>query len=245
MEPARRLEPRPAVKGGGGGPTGGSSDPPPIAPTVDEIRAMIRSLRGRNRLRNVAMIRVCFDCAMRVSELVGLRYQDVNLGTGEVQWYRPKNGDWHTYWLTPPTVAAVQAYLLERRRRERLAGPFDGNAPLFVRLGRQTALTTQAFREVCAQASKDAGLPAYARRVRDPETGKYRPARPGETAQRCAIGRCHGLRHAKALDLLSQENSTVADVQRLLGHKSLETTQAYLRAGDSRPRELLDCADWL
>jgi site-specific recombinase XerD len=70
------------------------------------------------------------------------------------------------------------------------------------------------------------------------------PPRPGWTPPLAGKGLCyHSLRHTFAVHFL-EGGAAVPDLQGLLGHADLTTTQIYARMVDSRTRESLLALDY-
>lgn len=152
-------------------------------------------------LRDRAMLELMYACGLRVSELVGLGANGVNLRQGALR----VTGKGSRERLVPLGEEAqhwLQRYLAEARPL--LAGrgraPAAGDAPLFLGAG-HAALSRQAFWATVKRCAAVAGLD---------------PARVSP----------HGLRHSFATHLLNH-GADLRALQMLLGHSSLSTTQIY------------------
>lgn len=168
--------------------------------TEDEIDALLASPDrsawiGR---RDHALLLVAIDTGLRVSELVGLRCQDVALGTGAHLRSHGKGRKERVTPLTAAGAAVLQAWLNERRGE-----PTD---PLFF-TNRGGPLSRDAVEHLLAKYSTIAArtCPSLGRRKISP----------------------HVLRHTRAVQLLRAGiDQTV--IALWLGHESVRTTDCYV-----------------
>ena len=154
-------------------------------------------------LRDRAMLELMYAAGLRVSELVNLPANAVNLrqgvlrvtGKGSKERLVPL-GDESQYWLER-YLASARPLLAGGKA---VAATPDGQVPLFVDVDR-TPLSRQQFWALVKACAAVAGI--------DP--GKISP---------------HGLRHSFATHLLNH-GADLRALQMLLGHSSLSTTQIY------------------
>lgn len=150
--------------------------------------------------RDHALLFLCLQTGLRVSELVGLRCRDVVLtGGAHVRCHGKGRKDRCTP-LTRDAVRLLRAWLSER------AG--DPDAPAFPSR-RGTRLSRDAVERLVAKYAKQAST-----RCTTLRTKRVTP---------------HVLRHTTAVTLLQAGNDR-AVIALWLGHESLETTQMYLDA---------------
>jgi type 1 fimbriae regulatory protein FimB len=118
-----------------------------LTPTeVEKLRKAAYSL-GRHGDRNDTMILLAYRHGLRVSELIHLRWDQLDLDQGLLHVRRVKNGVPSTH---PLTGAAIRAL----RKLKRLAG-----ASAYVFLSeRKGPLTDSSVRKMMAQAGERAGL---------------------------------------------------------------------------------------
>lgn len=170
--------------------------------TADEVNALLAAPdrttpTGR---RDHALLLLAVQTGLRVSELIGLRYADVHLGTGAHVSCSGKGRKQRITPLTGGTVGVLRVWLAERG-----GGPAD---PLFpTRTG--TPLSRDAIERRLARytAAAAAGCPSLrAKRVS-----------------------AHVLRHTAAMRLL-QAGVDTSVIALWLGHERLDTTQIYLHA---------------
>lgn len=155
-------------------------------------------------VRDRAILELLFSSGLRVSELVGLDRDNINLKRREFM-VRGKGQKDRPIFISPAAADWVQAYL---DRRE------DNTAPLFVRYsGRKTVdlsgnyhrLTARSVQRLVARYALLAGI-----------TKHVSP---------------HTLRHSFATDLL-MNGADLRSVQAMLGHSNISTTQIYTHVTD-------------
>ena len=165
------------------------------------------------RLRDRALVELLYGAGLRVGELVGLDARDVDLRRAEVRvWGK---GDKER--IVPLPGAARDALEAWLRWRER---PGVLSEPLFVSLrvsrdGTLRRLGVRDVRRVLARRARRAGV-----------AGRIHP---------------HRLRHSYATHLLDM-GADLREIQELLGHASLSTTQKYTGVSAERLLEVYDRA---
>jgi integrase len=115
----------------------------------DEVEGLMAAARrtGRHGQRDATLILVAYRHGLRVSELVALRWEQVDLKAGLLHVRRLKNGTDSTHPLRGPEIRA-----LRRLRRDYPETPY-----VFV-TERKGPLTTSAVRKLVARAGELAGL---------------------------------------------------------------------------------------
>ncbi len=180
------------------------------AEDIDRLLSAIREGSGPKALRDLAMIELLYATGMRVSELVSLNLDDLNLASRTVRCFG-KGAKERIIPVYPRAAAAVAAYLEEGRlnyqkdREERA---------LFLN-PRGGRLTRQGLWLIIKEYVELAGI-----------TMAVTP---------------HTLRHSFATHLLA-EGAGLREVQRLLGHSNVSTTQIYTQVTDERLRQSYDAA---
>ncbi len=186
-------------------------DPPklprslPKALSESEIEALLAApdTDAPDGLRDRAMLELMYAAGLRVSELVNLPANGVNLRQGVIR-VAGKGGKDRLVPLGEESQHWLQRYL--DTARARLAGGRavpkmdDGEVPLFIEATRKPP-TRQAFWALVKRYAAAAGID---------------PARISP----------HGLRHSFATHLLNR-GADLRALQLLLGHSSLSTTQIY------------------
>jgi len=170
--------------------------------TVEEITALLSSPDRGSWIgrRDHALLTLAIQTGLRVSELTGLRCDDVRLGTGGHVRCLGKGRKQRSTPLTRQTAAILRDWLRERR-----ADPAD---PVFA-TRRGNALTTDA---VAWRLNKH--VAAAAQQCPSLRDKRITP---------------HVLRHTSAM-LLRQAGIDISVIALWLGHESLESTQIYLHA---------------
>jgi len=164
-------------------------------------------------LRDTAMLVVFFSTGMRISELVRLDRDDIQRETNELA-VRGKGNKVRVVFLSDEALGAINNYETERS---------DMDPALFVRhnpAARKSAgeggaadlrITPRSIQRLIKKYAVVAGL-----------TKNITP---------------HTLRHSFATDLLTN-GADVRQVQQLLGHASITTTQVYTHLTDAHLREV-------
>lgn len=155
-------------------------------------------------LRDRAILELLFSSGLRVSELVGLDRDHINLKRREFM-VRGKGQKDRPIFISPAAAEWIAAYLKERD---------DNTKPLFVRYsGRKSVdlsgnyhrLTVRSVQRLVSQYALLAGI-----------TKHVSP---------------HTLRHSFATDLL-MNGADIRSVQAMLGHSNIATTQIYTHVTD-------------
>ena len=163
-----------------------------------------------NGLRDRAILELLFSSGLRVSELVGLDRDHINLKRREFS-VRGKGQKDRPIFISPEAAEWVQQYLDKRE---------DNTKPLFVRYsgskkvdlyGNFHRLTARSVQRVVARYALLAGI-----------TKHVSP---------------HTLRHSFATDLL-MNGSDIRSVQAMLGHSNISTTQIYTHVTDPHLKEV-------
>jgi site-specific recombinase XerD len=172
------------------------------------------------RLRDFAILLMLFSSGVRVSELMSLRQDQINMESGEFT-VRGKGDKLRLAFLSPDSIAALKAYLKKRE---------DNSPALFVSVGRGNSVTAQIEGQTKkGSMHQAAGLTSrsvqrivqkYAKLA-----GIMHPVSP------------HTFRHSFATDLL-QNGADIRSVQTMLGHASITTTQIYTHITNQGLREI-------
>jgi site-specific recombinase XerD len=165
---------------------------------------------SKNGLRDRAILELLFSTGLRVSEMVALDREQVNLKTREFG-VIGKGGRSRVVFISRQAAEWIDKYLKSRT---------DVYKPLFIRDLRpkeialddeKVRLTTRSIQRLVKKYVRQANLPVA--------------ATP------------HTLRHSMATDLL-QRGADLRSVQELLGHKNIATTQIYTHVTDARLKEV-------
>ncbi len=164
-------------------------------------------------LRDRAMLELLFSSGLRVSELVGLDRDNINLARREFT-VRGKGQKDRPIFISPAATEWLQKYLDARD---------DSLPPLFIRAtttsnpkasdrtGNYRRLTSRSVQRMVAQYARLAGI-----------TKHVSP---------------HTLRHSFATDLL-MNGADLRSVQAMLGHSNIATTQIYTHVTDPHLKQV-------
>lgn len=175
---------------------------------VEKLLAQPSKRSGPKALRDTAILELLDATGMRVSELVALQVDDLNLEMATVR-VRGKGAKDRILPIHRQAVEALRAYLQEGRKAFRKE---PEQQALFLN-PRGTQLTRQGLWLIIKKYVQQAGL-----------KGEVTP---------------HTLRHSFATHLL-EGGATLRDVQELLGHSNISTTQVYTHVSSQRLRETYD-----
>jgi site-specific recombinase XerD len=167
---------------------------------------------SKNGLRDRSILELLFSTGLRVSELVSLNREQINLNTREFG-VIGKGGRSRVVFISTQAAEWLDKYLKSR---------MDKYKPLFIRNLRpkeialedsQVRLTARSIQRLVKRYVRQANLPVL--------------ATP------------HTIRHSMATDLL-RSGADLRSVQEILGHKNIATTQIYTHVTDARLREVYE-----
>ncbi|MBI4449915.1 tyrosine-type recombinase/integrase [Candidatus Uhrbacteria bacterium] len=181
-----------------------------------ESKSMIHDSLFIIHLRDAAILEVLFSTGMRVGELVSLQRDDVNLERDEFA-VRGKGGKVRVVFLSPEARQSLKKYLDARTdlypalfvRHDRASGS-QNHESRTKNHGDDRSLTSRSVERLVARYARAAGI--------------VKPVHP------------HTLRHSYATDLL-RGGAQLRDVQAMLGHSSITTTQIYTHVTEAHLRE--------
>lgn len=193
---------------------GKSEDRVPKVLNPDQMKRLfeVQDLSKRSGLRDRAILETLFSTGLRVSELVKLNRDDVNLNSGEFT-VVGKGRKARVVYLSPAAIDWIKKYLGTRK------DPFKS---LFIRYsgknmpdndyeGESLRLTVRSVQRLVKKYTKKGGISV--------------DATP------------HTLRHTFATGLLS-EGADLRSVQELLGHSNVSTTQIYTHLTNAQLRDV-------
>lgn len=180
--------------------------------TPDEVTRLIAAIKTDDDIgvRDRAIVELLFSSGLRVSELVNLNRDHVNLERGEFT-VRGKGQKDRPVFISPEASEWLAAYLATRH---------DSSQPLFIRYtgspphddrGEDMRLTARTIQRIVSRAARLAGI-----------TKHVSP---------------HSLRHGFATDLL-MNGADLRSVQAMLGHSNIATTQVYTHVTDPHLRDV-------
>ncbi len=178
----------------------------------DEVHRLMEVIKSDTNtgLRDRAILALLFSTGLRVSELVALNRDSINLERGEFS-IRGKGQKDRPVYVSDSATYMLGEYLKSRKDE------FD---PLFIHFsgskselegGEYTRLTTRSIQRIVEKYAKLAGI-----------TKHVTP---------------HTLRHSFATDLL-MNGADIRSVQGLLGHSNIATTQVYTHITDPHLKDV-------
>jgi site-specific recombinase XerD len=193
---------------------GKAEDRVPKVLNTDQLTRLfeVQDLNRRSGLRDRAILETFFSTGLRVSELVGLNKDSVNLQSGEFT-VIGKGRKARVVFLSPTAIQALERYLSTRN---------DNFKPLFLRYSGKKMVTDDYDGESLRLTPRSVQrlVKKYIKR-----SGVSVDATP------------HTLRHTFATDLL-REGADLRSVQELLGHSNVSTTQIYTHVTNFQLREV-------
>lgn len=166
---------------------------------------------GPKAQRDTALLELLYATGMRVTELVTLALDDVNLVAAIVRVRHGKGNKERIIPIHERAVAALKVYV--ERGRPSLARPKVETRALFLN-HRGQQLTRQGTWLIIKEYAQAAGIQAT--------------VTP------------HTLRHSFATHMLESQKATLADVQHFLGHANISTTQIYTQVTGEHKRRVYD-----
>lgn len=184
----------------------------PKAISIEEIEAMLERPDGSPLgTRDRAILETLYGAGLRISELVGLDVDDVDLKAGSVLVRSGKGGKGRVVPLGRQARKAIEGYSSSTRPELlRKAGAKGAAGALFLN-ARGGRLSRQGCWKILKGYAREAGV--------------------GERVSP------HTLRHSFATHMLDA-GADIRVVQELLGHASLSTTQVYTLVSDQHLREV-------
>lgn len=181
----------------------------------DEVIKMLEQIdiSSEQGLRDRAIIELLFSSGLRVSELVNLNRDHINLTRREFM-VRGKGQKDRPVFVSKSAAEHVQNYLDVRK---------DSLAPLFLSYSRnsKTPQTSGDYRRLQARSIQRM-VSSYAKLA-----GITKHVSP------------HTMRHSFATDLL-MNGADLRSVQSMLGHSNISTTQVYTHVTDQHLKEVFD-----
>lgn len=175
-------------------------------PKIIDRRSVTKMLKQLNLncptgIRNYAIVIMMYRAGLRVQEVCNLTLSDVNFETGliYVQQSKGKKGKKKDRYVPMDSdiIKTCQDWLAVRPQSDYFFCTLEGGK-----------LDQRYIREVCYRISKKAGV--YIQ-----DGAKQKPVSP------------HKFRHSFATELVREKECNIRDIQELLGHSSVSTTQIY------------------
>jgi site-specific recombinase XerD len=180
----------------------------------DQMKRLLNQplLSEKAGLRDKVILELLFSTGLRVSELVSLNCDQINLKTREFG-IIGKGGKSRIVFISKQAADYLDRYLKNR---------MDKYKPLFIHYSRKNEITADDDEVRLTARSVQRLVKKYVRQAKLP-----------------VLATPHTLRHSMATDLL-RSGADLRSVQEILGHKNIATTQIYTHVTDARLREVHD-----
>ena len=196
----------------------------------DEVERILKAYSGSDilDLRNRAILETLFTTGLRVSELVGLNREEINLERNEFA-ITGKGGKRRLVFMSDSASEYLQKYLDKR---------FDTDKAVFSKLKiKEPALsdsrTGQKLKSAEQEKSKFEELDGRLTTRQVERIVKEASKKAGVVKKVTP----HIMRHSFATDIL-RSGADLRSVQSLLGHSSVTSTQAYTHVTDKHLKEI-------
>lgn len=210
----------------------------------DEVERLFHAASGKSlpEKRDRAILELLFSAGLRVSELISLNRDQINLKKDELS-VRGKGSKLRLVFLSPGAKSSLQEYL--EKRVDIDPALFVAHSKIGIRKKGLAALDESA-NEYSARWRREAREPRKQRRKPDGTRESLRLTPRSiqrlvkHYAKKAGIVKDvhpHTLRHSFATDLLIN-GADIRSVQAMLGHASITTTQIYTHVTNERLKEI-------
>ena len=181
--------------------------------SLDDSKKLLEAatnIDDRNKERDIAIITLFLNCGMRLSELVGINFKDINFNDCKLSVIGKGNKE-RTIYLNKACMNAINNYIAIRPRD---GVKSDSRDALFLS-ERKERISNRTVQYIVKQELQRAGL----------DTNKYS---------------VHKLRHTAATLMYQYGNVDIRALQELLGHESISTTEIYTHVDNSQVRNAVE-----
>ena len=181
--------------------------------SLDDSKKLLEAATNvddRNKERDFAIITLFLNCGMRLSELVGINFKDINFNDCKLSVIGKGNKE-RTIYLNKACMNAINSYIAVRPRD---GVKSDSRDALFLS-ERKERISNRTVQYIVKQELQRAGL----------DTNKYS---------------VHKLRHTAATLMYQYGNVDIRALQELLGHESISTTEIYTHVDNSQVRNAVE-----
>lgn len=177
----------------------------------DELDRLLRSANGSDikSLRNRAILELLFSAGLRVSELISINRDQLNISRQEFS-VTGKGDKIRIVFISDTAKEALEKYLNKR---------MDIDPALFIRFSKKKKTENEKTKRLTPRSIQRI-VKYYASKA-----GIVKDVHP------------HTLRHSFATDLLSN-GADIRSVQTMLGHSSITTTQIYTHITNKQLKEI-------
>ena len=176
--------------------------------------------------RNKTMIKLMLRTGLRLSEVINLRWSNLDLRTGKIKVVEGKGAKDRILWINDDTLEKVREW------RQRQVDEI-GDLEFIFTTSTGNQLDPTDIRKMVYRYAEKAGIQEeIEKHYKDEEGNKL-----DETYIEKKV-KPHTLRHTFATDLLKETNN-LRIVQKALGHSDISTTQIYTHIVDEEMEEVL------
>ena len=168
---------------------------------------------NRNNERDFAITTLFLNCGMRLSELVGININDIDLNECKMTVIGKGNKE-RTIYLNSACMRAINSYLAVRPKQGIKKDSRNSDKALFLS-ERKERISNRTVQYIIYKELKQAGL----------DTKKYS---------------VHKLRHTAATLMYQYGNVDIRALQELLGHESIATTEIYTHVNNDQVRNAVE-----
>ncbi len=177
---------------------------------LEKSKKIINIFNSKNSkfyIRDNTIIILFLNCGLRISELVNINLNDLDLINKTLK-VKGKGNKERICYLNNSVVKSLRKYVKARVKNESI---IDLSEPLFLSY-RKDRIKTNAIRYIVKKAYKLAELESYHYTV-------------------------HTLRHTSATILYQYVNSDILMLQKFLGHTSIKSTEIYTHISNEKVKE--------
>lgn len=181
--------------------------------SLDDSKKLLEAatnIDDRNKERDYAIITLFLNCGMRLSELVGINFKDINFNDCKLTVIGKGNKE-RTIYLNKACMSAINSYIAVRPRE----GVKNNSRDALFLSERKERISNRTVQYIVKQELLRAGL----------DTRKYS---------------VHKLRHTAATLMYQYGNVDIRALQELLGHESISTTEIYTHVDNSQVRNAVE-----
>ncbi|MDR2622972.1 MAG: tyrosine-type recombinase/integrase [Methanobrevibacter sp.] len=194
----------------------------------EEVNEVLKTIPNE-LIRDKAIVQTLYRTGLRVSELCNLKKQDLNMNSVEkaiaVYVYEGKGGKDRTVYIDDKTLKLINIMIYKRTIKN---NSYNESEYLFTNKN-GSRLSERSVQKIVKKyaIATDRRLAMEGRQTNFEE--RLTP---------------HTLRHSFTIFLLNYSNRPINEVQQLLGHSNISTTQIYSKVDDKRIKQSYENIDW-
>ena len=185
--------------------------------SLEESQKLLKaseSKDNRNAKRNFAITTLFLNCGMRLSELVGININDIDLSECKMTVIGKGNKE-RTIYLNKACMESIQDYLSIRPPQSLIKHDSKNSQNALFLSEQKKRISNRTVQEIISKELKEAGLDSKNLSV-------------------------HKLRHTAATLMYQYGNVDIRALQELLGHQSISTTEIYTHVNNEQVRNAVE-----